>query len=62
MDTRWEYKIIDIWEADLHSGDKPAQTLSEAGAEGWEVISVVPWQRDNGTSNLIYTLRRELAK
>ena len=56
MNTRWEYEII--FEEDVNVGDKP---LWEAGAaEGWEIISVVPSQRDRGTTNLIYSLRCEL--
>ncbi len=57
MNTKWEYKIISIFEGEM-IGDGAERILSAAGAEGWEIISVVPWQRDQGTSNLIYTLRR----
>lgn len=37
--TRWEYKVI--YRADL-SGDDLRKELSDAGAEGWELIYVRP--------------------
>ena len=58
MNSKWEYRIINIFEGDdLGAFDR---TLTQAGAEGWEIVSVVPWQRAQGTTNLVYTLRRSL--
>ena len=43
MNSKWEYRIINIFEGDdLGAFDR---TLTQAGAEGWEIVSVVPWQK-----------------
>lgn len=58
--TKWEYlafaRIAGSWSDDKYDGRSPQQKLSDYGAEGWELVSVL-----YDSSGYNFYLKRPLA-
>jgi hypothetical protein len=68
--TKWEYKIIDSWEApvdrssdkfrNLPNNNELTEYLNKIGNEEWELVSVIPYETEGGVRNFKAFFKKEL--